>query len=80
LIGPSQKKKKVENKETPPNRRFYGKMECFPLGPTYVGEKGRTFGAKHMELKGGAIGNTLREHIGNLKGNMLGTKEKLKKP
>jgi hypothetical protein len=33
-----------------------------------------------MELKQGAIGNTVEENIGNLKGNMLGTKEKLKKP
>jgi hypothetical protein len=40
-----------------------------------------------MGLKQGAIGNTLEEHIGNLVGthcelekNMLGTKEKLKKP
>jgi hypothetical protein len=42
--------------------------------------------AKHMELKGGAIGNTLREHIGNLENlmrthwelerNLLGKKEK----
>ncbi len=40
-----------------------------------------------MGLKQGAIGNTLEEHIGNLvgthwelEGNMLGTKEKQKKP
>jgi hypothetical protein len=40
-----------------------------------------------MGLKQGAIGNTLEEHNGNLvgthcelEGNMLGTKEKLKKP
>jgi hypothetical protein len=33
-----------------------------------------------MGLKQGAIGNTLEENIGNLKGNMLRTKEKLKKP
>jgi hypothetical protein len=32
--------------------------------------------AKHMGLKRGAIGNTLGEHIGNLKGNIEGTKEK----
>jgi hypothetical protein len=41
--------------------------------------------AKHMELKGDAVRNTLREHIGNLgnlmrthrerERNMLGTKE-----
>jgi hypothetical protein len=28
--------------ETPQNRIFYGKMECLPLWPTYIGEKGRT--------------------------------------
>jgi hypothetical protein len=40
-----------------------------------------------MGLKQGAIANTLEEHIENLmgthwelEGNMLGTKEKLKKP
>jgi len=40
-------------------------MECLPLWPTYIAEKGRTLG-----LKRGAIGNTLGEHIGNL-GNIL---------
>jgi hypothetical protein len=30
--------------EGPPNRRFYGKMECLPRSPTYIGEKGRTLG------------------------------------
>jgi hypothetical protein len=42
--------------------------------------------AKHMGLKQGVIGNTLGEHIGNLmrihwelKGNILGIKEKGKK-
>ncbi len=61
-----------------------------PLWPTYMGEKVRTLGKTYERLKKGAIGNTLqgthckhREHngnsmgepIGNLKGNMLGTKE-----
>jgi hypothetical protein len=27
----------------PQNRRFYGKMECLPLWPTYIGEKGEDF-------------------------------------
>jgi len=27
-----------------PHRRFYGKMECLPLWPTYIGAKGRTLG------------------------------------
>jgi hypothetical protein len=42
--------------------------------------------AKHMRLKRGAIGNTLRKHIGNLMGthwelerNILGTKGNMKK-
>jgi hypothetical protein len=30
--------------ESPQNRRFYGKMKCLPLWPTYIGEKGRTLG------------------------------------
>jgi len=34
----------VETMEPPQNRRFYGKMECRPLWPTYIGEKGRTLG------------------------------------
>jgi len=43
LIGPSQKKK-FETMEAPQNRRSYGTMECLPLWPTYIGEKGRTLG------------------------------------
>jgi hypothetical protein len=30
--------------ETHQNRKFYGKMECRPLWPTYMDEKGRTLG------------------------------------
>jgi hypothetical protein len=30
--------------EAPGNRRFYVKMKCLPLWPTYIGEKGRTLG------------------------------------
>jgi hypothetical protein len=33
--------------ETPQNRRFYGKIECLPLWPTYIGGKGRTLGKTH---------------------------------
>jgi hypothetical protein len=36
--------KKVETMEAPSNRRFYGKMKCLLLWPTYIGEKGRTLG------------------------------------
>jgi len=39
---------KVEIMEAPQNRRFYGKMECFPLCPTYIGEKGRTLGKTYV--------------------------------
>jgi len=42
LIGPSQEK--VESMEGPQDRRFYVKIECLPLWPTYIGEKGRTLG------------------------------------
>jgi hypothetical protein len=57
---------KVETMEAAQNRRFYGKMECLPLWPTYIVEKGRTLGKTY------GIGNTLGEPIGNL-GNILGT-------
>jgi hypothetical protein len=26
--------------EAPQNRKFYGKMECLPFKPTYIGDKG----------------------------------------
>ncbi len=80
LIGPLQKK--VEIMEAPQNRRFYGKMECHLLWPTYIGEKGRTLG-KMYGIKARCYWEHLGEHIGNLMGthweleeNMLGTKEK----
>ncbi len=41
------KKKKVETMEAPQNRRFYGKMECFPLWP------------KSKALLGTSLGYTL---------------------
>jgi hypothetical protein len=57
--------------ETPQNRKFYGKIKCLSLWPTYISEKVRTL-AKRMGLKRGAIGNILGENIGNL-GNILRT-------
>jgi len=57
--------------EAPLNRRLYGKMECLSLWPTCIGQKGGLW-PKHMGLKLGAIGNTLGEHIGNLR-NILRT-------
>jgi len=40
----AHRKKKVETTKAPQNKRFYGKMECLTLWPTYIGEKGRTLG------------------------------------
>jgi hypothetical protein len=50
--------------EAPKNKRFYGNIECLPLWPTYLGEKGRTlgktYGIKAMYNWGTPLGNTLR--------------------
>jgi hypothetical protein len=69
LIGPSQKI--VEIIEAPQIRRFYGKMECFSLGPTYIGEKGRTLG-KTYGIKTRCYRKHPWKYIGNLR-NILGT-------
>jgi hypothetical protein len=58
-----KKKKKVETMEAYQNRRFYGKMKCLPLWPTYIGEKGRTLGKTYW-IKAWCYW----EHIGNLMG------------
>jgi hypothetical protein len=73
LIGPSQKK--VESTEAPQNKRFYGNMECLPLWPTYIGEKGRTLGKTYgIKLR------SYQEHPWGahweLDRNLKGTKEK----
>jgi hypothetical protein len=52
----------VETIEAPQNRRFYGKMECLTVWPTYIGDKRRILVRQNM-------GNTLGEHIGNLRNN-----------
>jgi hypothetical protein len=57
--------------KAPQIRRIYGKMECLPLWPTYMGEKGRSLG-KTYGIKARCYWEHLGEHIGNL----LGTKEK----
>ncbi len=77
FMGPSQKT--VETIETPQNTRSYGKMESFPLRPTYIGEKGSTLGktygiqvrccwehlwGTHWEPYVNPLG-TWREHVGN---------------
>jgi hypothetical protein len=70
-----KKIKKVETIEAPQNRRFYGKMECIPLWPTYIGEKGRTLGktggikARYYKEHPWGTHWELKEHIGN-KGKM----------
>jgi hypothetical protein len=60
--------------QIPQIRRFYGKMECLPLWPTYIGEKGRTLGKTYgikvrcyWEHFGNILG-TLWELEGNIKG------------
>ncbi len=64
--------------EAPQNRRFYGKMKCLSLWPTYIGEKGRTLGKTY-----GIKAKCYWEHPWGthweLERNMLGTKEKWKK-
>jgi hypothetical protein len=75
--------------EAPQSRRFYGKLKCHPLWPSYIGEKGRTlgktYGIKRRYYWEHPCGTHWepREHLGNLmgihwelEGNMLGTKEK----
>jgi len=54
-------------------------MEGLPLWPTYIAEKGRTLGKTYW-IKGGAIGNTLGEHIGNLKGTCWEQRKNEKNP
>jgi hypothetical protein len=70
--------KKIEIMDTPKNRRLILKIECIPLWPTYIGEKGRTLGKTYgikvrcyWEHPWGTHWDP-REHIGNA----LGTKEK----
>ncbi len=57
--------------EAPQNKILFGKMECIPLWPTYISEKGRTLGKTYgikvkccWEHRWG----TYWKHIGNLKG------------
>jgi hypothetical protein len=76
IDSPSQNK--VETMEAPQNRRFYGMIECLPFWPTYRWGGGGLW-AKHMGLKRGAIGNTLGEPIGNLKGTFWEQRENEKK-
>jgi hypothetical protein len=64
---------KVETMEAPQNKSFYEKMECLTFWPTYVHERGRTLG-KTYGIKARCYWDHPREHIGELDGNMLGTK------
>jgi hypothetical protein len=58
----------VETMESPQSKRFYGKIMCLSLWPSYIGEKGRTLG----KTKGIKVKCYYWEHIGNL----MGTKQK----
>jgi hypothetical protein len=64
--------------EVPQNRRFYGKLKCLFLWPTYIGEKWRTLGKTY-----GIKARCYWEHpLGNKLGaiwNLKGTKKKRKK-
>jgi hypothetical protein len=42
---------KIETMEAPQNRRFYGKMECHPLWPTYIYLRRGGLWAKHKGVK-----------------------------
>jgi hypothetical protein len=71
----SLQKGKLKLWRFPKNRRFYGKMECLSLWPTYVGEKGRTLG-KTYGIKARCYWErpwgTHWEPIGHIK-NLIGT-------
>jgi hypothetical protein len=65
--------------EAPQNRRLYGEIECLPLWPTYLGEKGRTlgktYGIKVRRCWEHPLGNTLGTHWES-DGDPLGTERK----
>jgi hypothetical protein len=80
LIGPWPKKNGIV--EAPHNRRFSGKMECLPLWPSYIGEKGRTLGKTYgirVRCYWEHLWGTNWEPIGNLEGEHVGNKGKKKK-
>jgi hypothetical protein len=60
--------------EVPQNKRFYGNMECLPLWPTYIGEKGRTLGKTY-----GIKGRSYWEHPWGTHWELEGNKGKMKK-
>jgi hypothetical protein len=60
--------------EAPQNKRLYGKI-CFPLWPTYMGEKGRTLGKTY-----GIKAMCYWEPNGNLKGTCWEQRKKKKIP
>jgi hypothetical protein len=63
--------------EAPQNRRFYGKIECPPLWPTYIGEKEWTL-CKTNRIKARCYWEHPWGTHWELGGNILGTKEKWK--
>jgi hypothetical protein len=66
----AKRKLKVETMETPDGRRFYeNTVQCFPLWPSDIGQKGRTLGKTYgikarcyWEHSGGTHGEPW-EHI-----------------
>jgi hypothetical protein len=73
LIGLSPKKLKLSR--FPKIEDSMERCNASPFGPPIYVRRGGLW-AKHMGFKGGAIGNTFEEHIGNLMesiGNLKGT-------
>jgi hypothetical protein len=72
-------KKKVEIMETTQNIKIYGQMECLPIWPTYIEEKGRT-----LDKRCGIKVRCYWEHppgtVGNLKGICWEQRKKEKIP
>jgi hypothetical protein len=56
-------RKKVEIMEAPRSGKFYGKVGCLRLWPSYIGEKGRTLG-KTYGIKARCYWES-REHVEN---------------
>ncbi len=72
LIGP--RKKKFETMKAHKNWRFYGQMECLPLWPTDICEKGRALSKTY-----GIKARCDWEHPWGTHCEPVGTKEKWKK-
>jgi len=65
------KNKKLKLWRLPKIEDSMERWSAFPFGtPIYIEVLRGGLWAKHMGLKGGAIGNTLGEHIGNLRNRL----------